>query len=151
MRRLASISALFIGIVCAPLAMAQNEAYVPALADIMTAVQWRHIKLWFAGKLQNWDLANYELRQIKVSLEDAANLYRGIPVEYVAATVEPIQTIGAAIEAKDGAGFAKGFNALTAACNACHEGIGRGFIIIQVPTGSPFSDQSFAPPKAPQQ
>jgi len=41
---------------------------VPALADIMTAVQWRHIKLWFAGKFRNWDLANYELRQIKVSL-----------------------------------------------------------------------------------
>jgi hypothetical protein len=149
MRRLAAVGALFIGIVCAPLAMAQNE-YVPALADIMTAVQWRHIKLWFAGKRQNWELANYELRQIKVSLEDAANLYRGIPVEYVGATVEPIQTIAAAIEAKDGARFAKGFKALTGACNGCHEGIGRGFIVIQVPTGSPFSDQSFAPPKTPQ-
>ncbi len=58
---------------------------------------------------------------------------------------DPIEAIGAAIEAKDGARFAKGFNELTAACNACHEGIGRGFIVIQVPTASPFSDQSFAP------
>ena len=48
------------------------------------------------------------------------------------------------------AGFVKGFNALTAACNACHQGIGRGFVVIQVPTVSPFSDQSFAPPKRPQ-
>jgi hypothetical protein len=149
MRRLASIAALFLGIGLASIATAQGEAYVPALADIMSAVQWRHIKLWFAGKRQNWDLASYELRQIKTSLEDAANLYRGIPVEDVGATVEPIQTITAAIEAKDSARFAKGFNALTAACNACHQGIGRDFIIIQVPTASPFGDQSFAPPKTP--
>jgi hypothetical protein len=150
MRRLASIGALFLGIGLASLATAQGEAYVPALADIMSAVQWRHIKLWFAGKRQNWDLASYELRQIKTSLEDAANLYRGIPVEHVAATVDPILTLGTAIETKDSARFVKGFNALTAACNACHEGIGRGFIIIQTPTASPFSDQSFAPPKTPQ-
>jgi hypothetical protein len=58
--------------------------------------------------------------------------------------------MGAAIEARDGAGFVKGFNALTAACNACHEAIGRGFLVIQAPTASPFSDQSFAPPKRPQ-
>ena len=64
MRRLAFIAALFIGIGFAPLAMAQNEPYVPALADIMSAAQWGHIKLWFAGKLQNWELARYELRQI---------------------------------------------------------------------------------------
>ena len=61
---------------------------------------------------------------------------------YVGATADPIEALGAAIEAKDGR-FAKGFNELTAACNACHEGIGRGFIVIQVPTASPFSDQSF--------
>lgn len=151
MRRLAFIAAFFIGIGFAPLAMAQNEPYVPALADIMSAAQWRHIKLWFAGKLQNWELARYELRQITARLEEAATLYHGIPVDYVGATVAPIQAISAAIEAKDKARFTKGFNALTTACNACHQGIGRGFIVIQVPTASPFSDQSFAPPRTPQQ
>ena len=54
-----------VAIVWAPLAVAQSEAYVPALGDIMSATQLRHIKLWFAGKLQNWDLASYELRQIR--------------------------------------------------------------------------------------
>jgi hypothetical protein len=48
------------------------------LGDIMGAAQWRHIKLWFAGKLLNWDLAAYELSQIKGSLVDAATLYPGI-------------------------------------------------------------------------
>jgi hypothetical protein len=139
------------GVVWTPLAIAQGDAYVPALGDIMSTVQLRHIKLWFAGKLENWDLADYELFRIRASLEDAANHYHAIPVTYVTATADPLKAIGAAIEAKDSARFAKGFNELTTACNACHKGIGQGFIVIQVPTASPFSDQSFAPPKTPQQ
>jgi hypothetical protein len=59
----------------------------------MTTIQMRHIKLWFAGKLKNWDLADYELNQIRQSLEDAATLYSGIPVEYVGATVDPIKAM----------------------------------------------------------
>lgn len=150
MRRLVSIAVLFLSIGFAPFALAQSDPYVPALADIMSAAQWRHIKLWFAGKHRNWELARYELQQIRASLEQAATLYHGIPVDYVGATVAPIQAMDAAIEAKDSAGFVKGFNGLTGVCNACHAGIGRGFVVIQVPAVSPFSDQSFAPPKQPQ-
>jgi hypothetical protein len=149
MRRLALICAFLIGLVYISLAVAQG--YVPALGDVMTAVQWRHIKLWFAGKLENWDLARHELRQIKASLEEAVVIYRGIPVELVNATVNPIQTIDAAIKDKDGRRFAEGYKALTKSCNACHVGTDRSFIVIQVPTTSPFSDQSLAPPGGPQQ
>jgi hypothetical protein len=145
MRRLASIGALLIAIVWGTLGVAHGEAYVPALSEIMTAAQFRHIKLWFAGKHENWDLARYEIEQIKRSLEDAVIFYRGIPVEYVAATTDPIMAISEAIEAKDSAQFVKGFNDLTAACNSCHGAIGRGFVVIQTPTVQPFSDQSFAP------
>lgn len=150
MRRLASIGALLIAVVAGTLGAAQGEPYVPALSEIMTAAQFRHIKLWFAGKHENWDLARYEIEQIKRSLEDAVVFYRGIPVEFVAATTDPIMAIGNAIEAKDSVKFAEGFDALTAACNSCHGAIGRGFIVIQTPTAQPFSDQSFAP-HAPQQ
>ena len=76
-------------------------------------------------------------------------LYHGIPEAYVGATVDPIKTINAAIRTKDGSQFAKGFSEFTAACNACHQVIGSAFIVIQLPTTSPFSDQSFAPPKKP--
>ena len=113
----------------------------------MTTIQMRHIKLWFAGRLKNWDLASYELEQIRQSLENAATLYSGIPADYVGATVDPIKEISAAVKAKDDARFTKAYGALTSACNACHQGIARGFIVIQVPGTSPFSDQSFAPPK----
>lgn len=145
MKYLASIGAVLICLILAPLAVARDDAYAPSLGDIMGATQLRHIKLWFAGKLQTWDLATYEVGQIKGSLENAATLYQGIPAEDVTNTAEPIQAIRDAIEAKDSTRFAKAFNDLTLACNACHQDIGRGFIVIQVPTASPFSDQSFSP------
>lgn len=148
MKCLAVIAAFCICLLLAPLAVAQQYAYKPPLGDIMGKIQLRHIKLWFAGKLANWELASYETDEIRASLEQAADLYRGIPVELVLNTADPIVAIVKAIEAKDSAAFAKAYGDFTAACNACHAGIGRGFIIMQVPTASPFTDQSFAPPSA---
>jgi hypothetical protein len=144
MRKQTWAGAFLIGVACTSLAASQ-DAYVPALGDVMTAVQWRHIKLWFAGKGENWDLASYELRQIKASLEEAVVFYRGIPVESVGGTVDPIRAIDSAIKAEDGALFAKSYSALNDACNACHVEMGRGFIVIQTPASSPFSDQLIAP------
>jgi cytochrome c556 len=130
------------------LAVAQSRAEnLPRLADIMAAKQWRHIKLWFAGRQRNWDLAAYELAQIKASLADAAILYSNIPVNDVTVMAAPIQSINKAIESKDGTGFAKAFNELTAGCNSCHRDMEREFITIQVPAVSPFSDQLFTSPK----
>jgi hypothetical protein len=149
MKCLAVIATFCICLIFAPLAIAQQYAYKPPLGDIMGKIQLRHIKLWFAGKLAHWELATYEVDEIRASLESAADLYRGIPVELVTNTADPILAIGKAIETKDSGMFAKAYGDLTAACNACHVGIGRGFIVMQVPSASPFTDQSFAPRSAP--
>lgn len=125
------------------IAQSSRDEYLPRLGDIMSAIQWRHIKLWFAGKRRSWDLAAYELSQIKGSLVDAAALYPGIPVTDVTTMAKPVQSITDAIEAKDSTKFAKAFTELTAGCNSCHREMGRGFILIRVPAGSPFSNQSF--------
>ena len=145
---LALIGTLLFCFILAPLAVAQQDVYRPPLGDIMSAIQLRHIKLWFAGKLGNWELATYQVGEIRASLEKAADLYHGIPAELVINTADPLQAIRDAIEEKNSAKFAKGFTELTAACNGCHQGIGRGFIVIQVPIASPFTDQSFSPPAA---
>jgi hypothetical protein len=147
MKYLAVIGTFCICLILAPLALAQQYPYRPPLGDIMGKIQLRHIKLWFAGKLKNWELAAYEVDEIKAALESAADLYRGIPVDLVTNTADPIIAIGKAVETKDSAGFAKAYGDLTHACNACHVGIGRGFIVMQVPNASPFTDQSFAPPR----
>jgi hypothetical protein len=111
----------------------------------MIAKQWRHIKLRFAGSQHNWDLATYELAQMKASLADAALLYSNIPLSDVTNMLEPIESIKKAIDLKDGKGFHKAFIEFTNKCNACHRDMSRDFITVQVPTVSPFSDQSFAP------
>jgi hypothetical protein len=145
------IAALLIVCSLTPLAVAQsgmntpaNGQYVPRLGDIMNAIQSRHMKLWFAGKARNWELAAYELRQIENGLMEAATLYPGIPASNVTTMATPTQSIADAIEAKDGGRFAKAVGDFTSGCNACHRSIGRGYIVMQVPTASPFSDQVFS-------
>src|ERR1035441_9640173 len=98
----------------APSAIAQSsltattgEQYVPRLGDIMNTVQTRHIKLWFAGKAQNWDLASYELRQLRAGVLEAAVRYEGIPVSNVTTMSKPVQSISDAIEARDLKRFVK--------------------------------------------
>lgn len=118
---------------------------LPRLGEIMLGKQWRHIKLWFAGKGHNWNLAAYELAQIRASLIDAASLYSGIPVNDVVIMAGPIQSVDKAIQLKDSAGFVKAFNELTVGCNACHHDMERDFIEIRVPGASPFNNQVFAP------
>ncbi|WP_375309320.1 hypothetical protein WHZ77_18920 [Bradyrhizobium sp. A5] len=123
-----------------------SDQYVPRLGDIMGAAQTRHQKLWMAGKAQNWELAAFELRQLKASLVEAAVFYSGIPIGNVA-TLEPsLQSLSDAIDAKDGRKFAKGLGELTEGCNACHRSLQRSFVVIKVPSEQqPFANQQFAP------
>ncbi len=154
------IAALLMVCALAPLAIAQpgqsnlngttnGEQYVPRLGDIMNGVQTRHIKLWFAGKSGNWELAAYELRQLKAGLLEAAVLYEGIPVSNVTTMTKPVQSISDAIDAKDFKRFSKAVGELTDGCNSCHQTMQRGYIAIQTPTASPFSDELFTPQKKP--
>lgn len=122
-----------------------SQPYGPRLSDIMGATQLRHIKLWYAGAQANWPLAQYELGQIKESFQDAMTFYPGLPVSNMSTMAKPASGIATAVQAKDKAAFARSYNQMTAACNACHQAQGYGSIAIRVPTGSPFSDQIFPP------
>lgn len=145
---LAAAAAVVVGL-SSPLVVAAqtSQKYAPRLADIMGAVQFRHLKLSVAGQQQNWQLAAYELELVKSGLVEAIALYDNIPVENITMVDGPIKDLESAIAAKNGAAFGKAFQQLTAGCNSCHQSIGRGFIVIKVPTASPFSNQSFAPSK----
>src|SRR5437868_13646357 len=73
MIRIAFAAALFL----LPLAASaeQNEPFRPGLGEIMTLQQMRHLKLWFAGRSANWDLADYELDELKEGYEDITKYY----------------------------------------------------------------------------
>jgi mono/diheme cytochrome c family protein len=122
------------------------------LADIMHVTQLRHLKLSYAGSVRNWDLAEYEARQMGKSFRRAAQFYpvvENVPLaSLIAAFSEPaLAEVEKAIKERDGAAFFKSFKRLTAACNSCHQEAGRGFIRIRAPTASPFSNQVFPPAK----
>ncbi|MHB0767451.1 hypothetical protein [Bradyrhizobium sp. 5.13L] len=147
---LAGLSAITAVATAQDLKSPSSDLYVPRLGDIMGIAQTRHQKLWLAGKAQHWELAAYELRQLKTSLVEAAVLYSGIPVSNVT-TLEPsLQSITDALTAKDGRKFAKAFGNLTEGCNACHRSMNRNFVIMKVPSEQePFANQQFAPPSKP--
>ena len=151
-----SVAALLTFCSLTSLAVAQSglnipptEQYVPRLGDIMNSLQVRHMKLWFAGKARNWDLAAYELNQLESGLMEAATLYSGIPATNVTRMTAPAQSVADAIEKKDDRQFAKAFGDFTSQCNACHQSIERGFVVMRVPTESPFSNQLFPPQAKP--
>lgn len=112
-----------------------------SLGDIMIITEFRHIKLWYAGRGGNWELVKFELDRISESLRKAALLYTGIPIEYVTALSQPLMEMRAAAAAKDEAKFSRAFASFTKGCNSCHMNGGVGFIRIQTPISSPFSDE----------
>ncbi len=127
-----------------------NNSYVPDLGDLMETAQLRHFKLSYAGTVKNWSLANYELSQIRKSLDNAAKFYPDSANIALAKLIREISEpalsrVGDAISAENSAAFSRAFGKLTEACNSCHQAAGFGFIIIRVPTSSPFSNQSFSP------
>ncbi len=129
-----------------------KESYEPGLGEFMTSTQLRHAKLWFAGKQNNWDLAAYEIDEIKEGLEDAAKLhpnFDGVPVaEMIKTIIDPrIEELEKAVRAKSSAKFSTAFDELTSGCNSCHAAANKPFIRIQRPTESPLTNQNFAPEK----
>jgi hypothetical protein len=133
-------------------AAAGKETYASGLGEIMSLQQMRHLKLWFAGQARNWPLADYELDELKEGFDDVIKFF---PVkddmkigDMAGSTVLPVlPDVKSAIEAKDGTKFAAAFDKLTAACNACHQASNHAFIVIQRPTTSPYTNQSFTPKK----
>lgn len=133
-----------------PQPTAPKEPYSLGFAEFMIFTQIRHAKLWIAGDARNWELADYQIDELKEGLEDAAKhfpTYKDVPVgkmiEFNMNT--PIADVEGAVKARDRAKFVAAFDRLTAACNTCHQSANRPFIVIQRPTAAPYSNQSFAP------
>src|SRR6266853_3859393 len=53
----------------------QQQTYTPSLAVVMGLIQLSHFKLWLAGNLRNWPLAEYQLSLMRASLHDCRVLF----------------------------------------------------------------------------
>lgn len=127
------------------------EAFVPGLGELMSLQQMRHVKLWFAGEAANWELAGYEVDELGEGFDDIVKFHpthKESPVAPKDAiphmVTQPLADVRTAINRKDAAAFARAYDALTTACNNCHQATNFGFNRVQRPTSNPYPNQVFA-------
>jgi hypothetical protein len=135
-----------------PAAAAQPD-YHPSIADLMNiGVQPRHIKIGLALREQNWAYLAYEANELKGVLARTARTVPRIDGKFdTAAMIEstigqPLRDLADALKAKDLAKSEAAYAAVSVSCNACHQAVLHGVIVIKVPQGEFYPDQDFRTP-----
>ncbi|MBB5333419.1 hypothetical protein [Chryseobacterium koreense] len=124
----------------------QANAYQPGFGDFMSGVQVHHNKLWFAGKNENWKLADFEIHEIKESMDDIKKFCKDRPETKSIGMIDvPLENLKTAIQKQNTKDFEDQYLILTNTCNSCHQETKHGFNVITVPTAPPFSNQNFKP------
>jgi hypothetical protein len=128
------------------------KSYFPGLGEFMGRIQVDHAKLWLAGEARNWDLAGYQLGELKEVFADVQDLlprYQNVPVGEMidALMIGTITDLEGSIATRDFSKFSASFDKLTEACNSCHQAANRPYIAIRRPAQSNFSNQDFSPRK----
>ena len=116
------------------------------LGEFMTTMQLHMGKLWFAARASNWDLAEYELDELKETMEAAQRLNSeksGVKISGVLDSVIQTQVapLAESIKRKSPVEFQKSYDATLSACNECHTEAGYKFIHIVRPTVPPVTNQ----------
>ena len=123
--------------------------YRPSISDMMIGtIQPRHERIWRAEQAGDWDFAAYELGNLRGAF---GRLGRAHPMEQntplpdmiESVTKQPFEDLKVAIDRKDDAEFGKAYDALSEACNSCHQALNHSTIVIGRPTGASQSDLIF--------
>jgi hypothetical protein len=127
------------------------EAGAPGVGTIMSGVQLHFAKLYFAGKAQNWPLAEFELHEVEENMdrgvalrpeEHGTNL-AGLNDAFKQTQLAALRT---ATQNKDWSAFQSAYTEAVGVCNGCHEETARPFIVITVPAAPPVPNQQWEPP-----
>jgi hypothetical protein len=126
------------------------KASAPGLGEYMTTIQLHAGKLWFATKATNWELAGYELDEMKETMEAAENLgdeKNGVKISPVLDSVLKTQVaaLEETVKAKNAAKFQKAYDETLATCNGCHADAGYKFIHVVRPAAPPVTNQRWEP------
>jgi len=116
----------------------------------MTTIQLHAGKLWFAAKAANWQLAQYELDELKETMEAAKALNaekNGVKISNVLDSVLQTQVaeLDKSIKSKSPTDFQKSYDDALSACNGCHTETGHKFIQIIRPSAPPVTNQKWEP------
>jgi hypothetical protein len=119
-----------------------NNTYKPGLGEFMSGIQLHHAKLWFAGVNNNWKLANFEIDEIKETIEDIQKYDTDKPeVKSISMIVPAIDSVSNAISSHNIDRFKTGYILLTNTCNNCHNATNHEFNIITIPSALPVTNQ----------
>jgi len=122
----------------------QVDQLKPGFGDVMLGIQTHHAKLWFAGINKNWELADFELGEIEENIEKIETLYPNDDRTKDLSLLDPkLNSLAAAINAKQVDKFKKEFSTLTNTCNDCHQKNGVAFNVITIPDHPPVPNQKF--------
>ena len=144
-------AAIAFAVAFSPSAVAEEpDPARPTLADLMMLTQLRHDKLWYATRVENWQLAAYEFHQFETTIDRIVKLYPMVSsvaqANLIHEKTDPAMAqLRSAITDKNRSRFEAAYGQMTSACNECHMAAGVSFIRVQVPTRSPFSNQNFQP------
>lgn len=118
----------------------------PGLGELMLGIQVHHNKLWFAGREENWPLAQFEFDEMQEIIKQAETIETDRPEVklFKPMLYAQLDSVQKAIKNKDYHTFSESFNALTTGCNNCHKNTHFDFNKIQIPDRVPYSNQDFS-------
>ena len=136
-----------------PLSLDDLSAIQPGLGTVMLEYGRRMALVWMAEKAGNWDLAHYqilEMREIQETGEITRPARATALKSFESSFLDPLD---AAVVSKDATQFDASYRAAIQGCNSCHGSQtsadfpqGFGFIKVQVPaTGDPDTIYAYAP------
>lgn len=121
-----------------------TNTYKPGFGDFMSSIQIHHNKLWFAGQNENWELADFEVHEIREAIDDIKVYQKERKESKMIDLLAPaLDSINYAIQQKDPELFKSSFILLTNTCNSCHKETDFGFNVVKIPDHPPFSNQDF--------
>lgn len=126
--------------------LAAAKELAPGLGEYMSTIQLHAGKLWFAVKASNWELAEYQLDELKETMEAAKSLNvekNGVKISNLLDAVLQTQVaeLDKSIKSKSQTEFQKSYDETLSACNGCHTEAGYKFIHIVRPTSPPVTNQ----------
>ena len=123
----------------------------PGLGVIMQEIGRRFTAIFYAARTGNWDLANYQLKELREA-QEVGEITRpkrkdalvSFEESFLGNAENPQEgTLQDAINKKNFAAFNKSFKAAIGGCNGCHQSTGFPFIKYRLPKSSELPLQFF--------
>jgi hypothetical protein len=135
-----------------PLSLDELSAIQPGLGTVMIEYAHRMASVWFAGEASNWDMAHYQIIEMREIQETGETTRPGRAPALKSFESSFLDPLDQAIQANDRTQFETAYRSAIQGCNACHGSQtssdfpqGFGFIKVQVPTDTLDSIYSYAP------